>query len=323
MRSNQITTPPAEPFVRRHRPFFVTLFVLIPIVTMPALLIFTMIKSDRFQKWYTAHVFYENSFGLKKGNTVSMSGITIGHVKGVDLIREGEVHVHLNINGRYKHLVRKDTRARLKQRGFVGDWEVELTGGTLDFREIEDEDTLRSERMPVLDDVIELAADIIDTGIILLGNIASIIRGIEAGEGTIGQFLKNDTLFRHASRIAANAVLITSDVKKVTAEVRGTIQNADSLLLTITDIGRSSTALIDTVMNTMGTLVTTANEAIGNIDEILKNIKSVSGELPEFMDRLQHDLGEVEQMLRSFQESWLGRRITGPPPGNPHLADTP
>jgi phospholipid/cholesterol/gamma-HCH transport system substrate-binding protein len=320
MQNKPITT---EPFVRRHRPFFVALFVLVPMIAMPALLIFTMIKSDIFQKWYEVHVFYENSFGLKKGNPVSMSGITIGHVKDIDLIREKEVRVLLNINGRYQHLVRKDTRARLKQRGFVGDWEVELIGGTPDFREIEDNDTLKFERTPVLDDIIELAAGIIDTGITLLGDIAAIVRGIEDGDGTIGQLLKNDTLFRHANRVAANTVLITSDVQKVTADARNTLRNVDSMLISVTDVGKTSTALIDTVMNTVTALVGTINKAVGEMDDILKNVKDVSGELPEFMDRLQHDLGEIEHILRSFQESWLFRRIGGTSPRDPHLADTP
>jgi phospholipid/cholesterol/gamma-HCH transport system substrate-binding protein len=323
MLNNKITRTPTESFVRRHRPFFVALFIAIPVITMPALLLFTMAKSDSFQRWHTLHVFYENSFGLKKGNPISMSGITVGHVKNIDLIREKEVHVHLNINGRYKHLVRKDTRARLKQRGFVGDWEVELIGGTANLIEVEDHDTLKSERLPVLDDVIELAAGIIDTGIALLGDIAAIVRGIETGEGTIGQFLKNDTLFKYAAQIASNTVLITSDIRKTTADARGTLHNVDSMLISVTDVSKSSVMLIDTVMSTVTALVGTINRAVDDIDGILKNVKDVSGELPELMDRLQHDLGEVEQILRSFQESWLGRRITGPPPRNPHLADTP
>jgi phospholipid/cholesterol/gamma-HCH transport system substrate-binding protein len=315
--------PNAEPFVRRHRPIFVGLFVLVPVITVPALLIFTMLKSDSLQKWCTLHVFYEHSQGLKKGNQVSMSGIAIGHVKDVDLVREKVVYVRFDINSRYRHLVRKDTKARLQQRGFVGDWEIMLTGGTAGAREVEDNDTLKSEKTQTMDDLIELAVGIIDTGIALLNDVAAIVSGIEAGEGTVGQLLKNDELFRsvnrHVDRIGANAVGITANVRTLTADAQGTVRGVDTLLAALTGAGKGGAAFVDTLM----ALVNTVNKSVEEVEAILKNVKAMSGEAPELMDRLQHDLGEVETMLRTLQDGWLFKSIGGGAPGNPHLADTP
>jgi len=291
---------------------------------MPALVIFTMVKSDKFQSWCTLHVVYENSQGLAKGNQVSMSGITIGHVKVVNLIKEGEIHVAFDIGTRYKHLIKKDTKARLKQRGFVGDWEIELAGGTASAGEVYEGDTLKTERVPSIDWFIELAVGIIDTATLLLNDIAAIVKGIEAGEGTMGMLVKDDTFSRHVSQISANTAILTSDAKRITRDVRGTLRNVDSLIATVsnvtTDVGKSGTAAADTLM----TLVNTVNKSLGDVEHILKNVKTVSDDAPELMDRLQQDLGEVELMLRSFQEGWLFRRMGGGrAPRNPHLADTP
>jgi len=334
MQNNAKPAAPAEPFVRRHRPFFVTLFVLIPTLTLPVLLIYTMLKSDKLQTWHTLHVVYENSQGLKRGNPVSMSGIAIGHVRHVDLVREGEVQVSFVVNSRYKHLVRKDTRARLKQRGFVGDWEIELAGGTSRFDETAENDTLRSERMPTIDDMIELATSIIDTSITpLLTATLSILQGIEAGEGTVGQLLKNDTLFGQVNRIVADAARITSDVRRVSATapamvndvrgiiggVEGTLGRADTLLLTVTDAAKTGTVLMDTLMTLMGTV----NDIVVDVGQILNSVKTMSGDMPEMMDRLQGDLNDIMEMLRSLQEGRLFRMIGGVPPRNPHLVEIP
>ena len=319
MHSKPATHHAPEPFVRRHRPIFVGLFVLVPVIAIPALLFYTALKNDSFQQWCTLHVVYENSQGLKKGDQVSMSGIAIGHVREVDLIKQKEIHVDFDISARHKHLVRKDTKARLKQRGFVGDWEIELTGGTQQVAEIEEGDTLKSEKTPSMDGMIELAAGIIDTATALLSDITAIVRGIENGEGTVGQVLKNDTLFRYLNQISANTVGITSDVRTVMRDARGTVRNVDSLLLTLTGVGKDGAAFVDTLMS----LINTVNKSIDEVGKILKNVKTVSDDAPELMDRLQHDLGDVELMLRSFQEGWLFKNIGGSAPKNPHLADTP
>jgi ABC-type transporter Mla subunit MlaD len=313
------TQPIAEPFVRRHRPFFVGLFVLIPALAVPAFLIFTVVRSDILQKWHTLHIVCDNSQGLKKGNQVSMSGTAIGHVKEVDLVREQQVIVSFDINSRYRRLVKKDTRARLKQRGFVGDWEIELSGGTPVSSEAEAGDTLRFEKAASVEGLIEIAVGIIDTATALLNDVAAIVKGIKGGEGTVGQLFNNDTLFRHISRIGANASAITSDVGKLAADARGTVRNADSLLSTLTGLGKSGAMAVDTLT----ILVNAANRTIAEVGDILKNLKTASDAAPELMLRLQRDLDEAEHMMRSLQEGWIFKAVGGPTPKNPHLADTP
>ncbi|MCL2218598.1 MAG: MlaD family protein [Chitinispirillia bacterium] len=326
MQGNKTGIPSTEPFVRRHRPFFVTLFVLIPVLIMPVLLIYTMVKSDSLKGWCTLYVFCDNSYGLKQGNQVSMSGITIGHVRRVDLIREGQIHVMFDISNKYRHAVKKDTKARLKQRGFVGDWEIELSGGKMG--EVDDGDTLSSERAPSIDWFIELAVGIIDTATNLLNDIAAVVRRIEAGEGTVGQLINNDSLLRSVDLIGTNAAAFTSDAIRIARDLRGTIRTADSSLFTltsaathvVTDVGKSGTALVDSLM----TVINTVHKTLEEVEPIIKNVKTVSDDAPELMDRLQRDLGDVEMMLRSLQDSKLMNVIGGGSvPKNPHLADSP
>ena len=318
-----------EPFVRRHRPLFVSLFVLIPLLIIPVLLIFTMLKNDRFQGWCTLHVVYENSQGLKKGHQISISGISIGHVTAVELIKEGVIHVSFNIGNRHKHLVREDTRARLKQRGFMGDWEIELIGGAEGFRAAREGDTLKADNVPAsIDGLIERAITIIDTATLMMSYVTAIVRGIEAGEGAVGQIFKNDSVYRSVSRqvdiIGNHTIGITSNVRKITNDAQNTVRNVDTLLLTVTDVGKSGTALIDSLTTLLGTINTTIDKSVDDIGHILKNIKITSDDVPNLMERLQDELSEVEKMLRSLQDGWMFKAISGGEgPQNPNLTDTP
>jgi len=314
----------AEPFVRRHRPFFVGLFVTIPVLAVPALLIFTILKSDGLQKWCTLNVICENSQGLKKGNQVSMSGISVGHVQKVDLIKEKEVYISFDVNSRYKHLVKKDTRARLRQRGFVGDWEIELTGGGTGVAEVSDGDTLRSEKAATMDEIIEVAVNLIDTATVLLGELMFVAREINSGEGTVGRLLKDDTLYRQISQITVAALGVTSDVRRLAASTRGVIGRADSLLVSIKDVGTSVGASGLTLVDSLMTLVNTVNKSFDDIGQILDNLKTVSGGAPELMDRLKDDLDEAELLMKSLQKNWLFRKTMGiEVPKNPQLMDSP
>jgi len=319
---NKKATP--EPFVRRHRNFFVGLFVAIPVIAVPVLIIFTILKSDGLQKWCTLNVICENSQGLKRGNQVSMSGISVGHVQKVDLIKEKEVYISFDINSRYKPLVKKDTRARLRQRGFVGDWEIELTGGGEGVAEAEEGDTLRSEKAATMDEIIEVAVNLIDTATVLIGELMFVAREINSGEGTVGRLLKDDTLYRYINQISVGALGLTSDVRRLTAEARGAIGRADSMLVSFKDMGASVSAIGMTLVDSLTTLINTVNKSFDDIGQILNNLKTVSGDAPELMDRLKADLEEAEFLMKSLQKNWLFRKAMGvDAPKNPHLTESP
>jgi len=312
-----------EPFVRKHRTFFVGLFVVAPLLTIPSLLIFTIAKNDMFEKWYTLNAVYENSHGLAKGNQVSMSGTAIGHVKSVELVKEREVWVSFDIRGRYNHLVKKDTRARLKQKGFVGDWEIELTGGSDNFASIQNGDTLLTENVPTLDGAIEVAVKMLDTATMLLSKINAITDDIHEGKGMIGQFLRDESVYKNVERITGNTANLTADARKMMRDAGGAIGNVNTLLLDVNKAVSEISAGGVTVMDTLSNLIAAVGGVLDDAGEIIKNLKTVSGEAPELMDRLQYDLGQVELMMKSLQSNWFFRSMTGKMAKDPNLIEKP
>ena len=300
MEEKKRTVISAEPFARRHRTFFVGVFILIPLLAIPSLLVYTVIKSDGLQKWCTLFVIYENSLGLKNGNHVTISGTSIGHVREVELIKEREVCVRFRIKGRYTHLVKKDTRAQLRQKGFVGDWEIELTGGGDSSPQALYGDTLVPDNPMKLDKTIEIA-----TG--MLEEISVLVQNLREGKGTVGQLLTDDSLYTYAKLIGSNTASTTGNVKRITSDARTTVAKVDSLLLTLRDVGTGGKTLMDTLM----TVIATLNASLEETKVIMGNLKTVSGDAPALMDRLQENIGEAELMMRSLQKNWLLRQTMG------------
>ncbi len=314
MEHKKRTVVSAEPFVRKHRNFFVGIFILIPLLTIPVLLVYTVLKSDGFRKWYTLYVFYDNSQGLKKGNQVTISGTSVGHVKEVELVRERVVCVSFQIREPYYELINKKTRAELKQKGFVGDWEIELKGDSLAKEGtpgIKNGDTLIAVNAASLSKTIENATA-------TLKKVDGLINDIKEGRGTVGQLFTDDSLYTYAKQIGANTAGLTENAKQLTYAVRGTVRKTDSLLMTLKNVGDGGKTMIDTLMTVIATLRVSLEET----QAIVANLKTVSDDAPELMDRLQDNIGEAELMMRSLQKNWLLRQTMGKQP-DPLLDQTP
>lgn len=296
MTTQHPTRQTSDSFIRRHRTFFVGLFVLIPLFVIPALLMYTLMKSELLQGWCRLHVMYNQCYGLDKGNQVTISGMTIGHVFRLALVREGCIDVTVKINRRYRSFVRKDTRALLKQKNvMVGDWEIQLTGGTKDAPMVNDNDTLAADYSLGIDQLTEQA-----TG--MIGRIDTIIRHIAAGKGVIGKLLSEDTIITQTQSILRN-------VNAITGRSSGMMKQVDTLLATLNTIGTSSVTMVDSIK----TVMSGVQKALADAQVIVGNVKGVSGNFNPMINQVQNNLDQAEVMMRGLQKNWLIRKLTGKP----------
>ncbi|MCU0609860.1 MAG: MlaD family protein [Chitinispirillaceae bacterium] len=296
--------PPAvsrESFIRRHRTFFVGIFVLVPIVLIPGLLFYTLMKSEVFKQWSRFHVVYDQGYGLTKGNAVTVSGMNIGYVERVALVREGIVVVRFKIDREYHHFVRSDTRALLKQKNLVvGDWEIQLTGGSDTAGYAAEGDTLESVYSLRIDKLTEQVMGMVN-------KVQGIIDTIAAGKGNVGRVLMGDSLVDGVQTILAN-------VNRITLQSAVMLRRADTLLVSVSQAGASGAAIADSVRGLMTNVRTMMISVQGIVDSsaiIVNNVKSVSGELGPFMVQVQDNLDQVESMMRGLQNNWLVRRAIG------------
>jgi len=296
MAEKHSTRQTGDSFTRRHRTFFVGLFVIIPLLLIPGLLVYTLAKSEVFQGWCRLHVLYNQSYGLGKGNQVTISGMAIGYVNRMALVREGCIDVTLKINRRYRPFVKKDTRALLRQKSImVGDWEIQLTGGTKDAPMVNDNDTLAPEYSLGFDQLTEQATD-------MIGRIDTIVRQIASGKGAIGRLLSEDTLITQAQSILRN-------VNAVTGRSSGMMKQVDTLLAALNTIGASSVTMVDSIKTVMNGV----QKALSDAQVIVGNVKGVSGNFNPMINQVQNNLDQAEVMMRGLQKNWLIRKLTGKP----------
>jgi ABC-type transporter Mla subunit MlaD len=285
-----------DPFIRRYRTFFVGVFVLAPLIVVPGLLAYTLMKSELLQGWCRLNVLYDQSYGLGRGSVVTISGMAIGHVTRLTLVREGCIKVTFKIRRRYRQFVCKDTRALLQQKNLVvGDWEIRLTGGTPGTGAVNDNDTLMPEYSVRIERLTEQVMR-------MIGQVDTIIRRIASGKGAIGRLLGEDSLITQTQEILRN-------VKAVTARSSGTMRQVDSLLVSLNAVGTSSVTLVDSIKNVMSGV----QRALVDARTIIGDVKGASGDVGPMIHRVQDDLDEAEIMMRGLQKNWLFRKLSGTP----------
>jgi phospholipid/cholesterol/gamma-HCH transport system substrate-binding protein len=258
--------------------------------------LYTLAKSEVFQSWCRLHVLYDQIYDLGKGNQVTISGMAIGHVTRIAIVREGCIDVTFKIERRYRPFVKKDTRALLQQKNLiVGDWEIQLTGGTESAPVANDNDTLKPEYSLRID---KLTGQV--TG--MIGQIDSIIRRIASGKGSVGKLLNEDTVITQTSTILRNVNMVTVQSSKIMKQV-------DSLMGTINTVGASSIVLVDSLK----TVMSGVQKALSDAQVIMGNVKDVSAHFGPMVDQIQDNLDQAEVMMRGLQKNWLIRQMTGKP----------
>ncbi len=286
--------PADVPFIRRHRNFFVGLFMTTPLIIIPVLLGYTLMKAEFLQGWCRLYVLSDNSYGLTKGNPVTVSGITVGYVREVELVREGVVKVVFTIKRRYKSLIRKDTRCRFQQKNMlVGDWTIELTGGSPQAAVIEEDDTLQTIETVRLEHTVTQITNMIST-------FENIIRDVSEGKGTVGRLLKEDILLKVAQEVGLS-------VGQVLSAARSSMAGIDTLIKEMTTAGRGGSGFIDSLQS----ILIQVKASLEDASVILKNLRNASEDVEPLMREVKDDIAEADMMIRSLKRSWIYRRIAG------------
>ena len=147
-----------------------------------------------------ADTYFSNAGGLKKGGEVQLEGVTIGEVTAVLISTDPArkltpVHVTMKLNPSYATSLHKDSQASLTKVGLVGDTVVNINSQLAKGPELQSGDEIPSTESADMDAVMSSAKTTVDTLNSTLGKLNTVVDGIQQGQGTVGQLIKNRELF--------------------------------------------------------------------------------------------------------------------------------
>ena len=288
----------AKPFKFRYVNEIVGTFVLVVVL----LLAIGIILAGRAQEWFVPkyHIGLdfppEGSLGLKKGSEIEILGTTVGKIEGITVNDDGSMRGEMLVKGDFIRFIRADSLAIAKKKfGIAGDAYVEITKGS---GEVLPEDAkltllkdtelmeiaqnilnqIQDSTVPAINSIRKaveeytaLAADMRDPKgplFMLLSNLEKITAGLEKGEGSAGQILRNPDL--------ANQL---NDILKQVNESLVKVQ-----------------AVLDDVKKTSAQLPPMAEKVGGEVND-----------MPGLVLQTQETLREAERLIEGIQKSWIVR----------------
>ncbi|MGA3204897.1 MAG: MlaD family protein [Bryobacteraceae bacterium] len=288
-----------------------------------------------FKSTSDIYTYFDDSAAIAVAAQVTLNGITVGKVTHVDLSGSSQpgkiIKVQMQIEDSYLKSIPVDSQAVITAGNLLGTKYINIKKGRSQ-QSIAKGGEVPSKDLTTIDDFVQQG----NTALTALQGIVSkadaIVSQVEAGKGTIGMLLVDDTIAKKMTSIVVEAekLVVTlrtaaeSDQNSVGKllhdkgamydDIRGSLSRINGLMDTVEkgdgSIGKlmKDPALYDDTRKTIADfrkILTDINEGKGTIGKILKTdelndeIKATIGRLDVMLDKINNGEGTVAQLLNN------------------------
>jgi phospholipid/cholesterol/gamma-HCH transport system substrate-binding protein len=264
---------------------------------------------------------FDDVGGLQKGNNVWFSGVKIGTVSNLNFYGKSLVEVRFKIDIKTQQYIRKDAMVKLSSDGLIGNKILVIYGGTDQFPEVQEGDTLGVEKTFTSEDMINTLQENNVNIKAITDDFKTISKTLAAGEGTIGKLLADSSVYANINAAttslqsaSAKADLLVGSLAVFTSNLnkKGTLANELTTDTVIFSSVKASVMQLQQIADSATAIVSNLNQASTNpnstigvllhdeesgtrLKETIKNLESSSIKLDEDLEAVQHNF-----LLRGF-----------------------
>src|SRR5262245_1574951 len=170
-----------------------------------------------FTEKYELKTYLASASGLRKGSLVWLSGLEVGNVSAVAISTSADpnraVEVTMQVEKRYAQTIREDSVAILGSIGLLGDKYIDISRGSPGAKPIprggEVKDSAEADIKTIMQNSNDLVANLDD----LVNKINDITHKIDVGQGTIGKFINDPSMFNKLNQTVEEAHSLLATVK--------------------------------------------------------------------------------------------------------------
>lgn len=166
--------------------------VLVALVLLAAAVFLIGEQNNLFRPMNHYWIAFDSASGLQAGNPVQLNGVDVGRVEDIVLPEDPSIHqlrVKIAVDSRYAARIRKDSEARIKTLGLLGDKYVEIGSGSEEVPKISDGGQVQAAPATNIDRMIASGGDAVENIVAISVSLARILERLERGEGVLGQLL--------------------------------------------------------------------------------------------------------------------------------------
>ena len=293
-------------------------------ITLLCTLLFLMTKSSGmgiFSKKLIVDAYFQNSSALKPGGEVQFQGVTIGEVTKVlvstDPVRRlSPVHVIMKIDPKFQDSLHKDSTASLSKVGLVGDTVVDINSQFAKGPLLQNGDQLPTNEPTDIDAVMKSSKTTIDTLNVTLANLNAVVTGLQNGEGSAGQLIKNPALYNNANETIVQLRTLATSINEGKGSV-GKLLHDDQLYNRLDDTANKLDGIANGLSSGKGTagkllkddtLYNNLNSTLVHANSILAEADAGKGALgllvkdPKFAKRLDETVTGLNVLVTGIDE---------------------
>ncbi|MGH9465328.1 MAG: MlaD family protein [Thermoanaerobaculia bacterium] len=212
-------------------------------------------KGSLFTRKTRYFVRFESVEGLAVGNPVQLNGVNVGQVEEIVLPQRADeklLTVWISVSRSYADRVRRDSEARIRTLGLLGDKYIGLTSGSPDAPAVADRGEVAAAQATELDQLVASGGSTMDNLVAISASLRTILARMEAGRGVLGELTTDSETGREAKdrvlailasveRVATGieqgkgslGVLVSDDalaedLKAAVARLNGTLEKLES-----------------------------------------------------------------------------------------------
>ena len=272
-------------------------------------------KQNMFGRTNRLEAVFNNVNGLQLGNNVRYSGISVGTVRGIEMINDTTIRVDMIIDKAIFPYIKKDAIATISSDGLVGNMIINIIPGKGNEPSVEPGDEIQTFNRIRTEDMLTTLNVTNENAAKLTENLLKITNEIIKGKGTLGTLL-NDTLI---SKDLAETMRYLKTTTKGTSETATQLNN---LIVSLNNKDNVVGVLKDTaVANKIKNMATNLNQStqdlnkvIANLDATILNIKQGKGAInyltndPELVRKIDSTITNINQASLKLNENMEAMR---------------
>jgi len=299
----------------------VGLTVIIAGLTLGLLLFLMSGNSGFFTKRITLKSYFDNAEGLRVGAPVRLSGVDIGNVTRIAIVREKPltpVEVTMKVSTKYDYGMRRDSQISLETAGVLGETYVDIDSSQAVGEPVHEGDTLPTQVHPDFNQVVRASQSTLQNMDALLKRADRILAFAESGKGSLGKLIYDPTLYNRFSATVADFQKIVAQIGNGEGSLGRLISRNDAYDKFIATLDKMN-AVVDDIQKGQGTagkflkdpsLYNNANDTIANLKKITEDINAGKGtigklakdeELAKKLDTTMTKLSELTTQLEAGQ----------------------
>lgn len=297
--------------------------VIVASLTLGFLLFLMSGTAGLFTPRITLKSYFDNASGLRVGAPVRLSGVDIGNVTKIVIVRDKDkqitpVEITMKISTKFDYGMRRDSVTSLETAGVLGETYLDIDSSQATGGPVQDGDTLPTQVHPDFNQVVRASQSTLQNMDALLKRADRIMAFAESGKGSLGKLIYDPTLYNRFSETISDFQKIVADVGSGKGSLGALISKNDAYDKFLATLDKMN-GVIDDIQQGKGTagkfakdpaLYNNANDAIANIKKITEDINAGKGtigklakdeELAKKLDTTMTKLSELTTQLEAGQ----------------------